>query len=209
MSALPYQSEPWISPRRLDHPAPWTEEDVPAYLRATVVDGTLVISPSPIAPPDVPEDLARRMQIIEGDLYVTPAPVNGHQMLVTILMSQLIGLFPYQEFAVMSAPNVFTYPPEYCNPDVVVAYRHAFDPRALYIDPTGIRLAIEVLSPSTEKLDREKKARIYRDIGIGHYWIADPRTGELFIMHGDALGIPDALKECGDAVREFALGMRP
>lgn len=192
-----------------DHPEPWSPADIPGWLRATVENGTLVISPSPIAPPDVPEGLARRMQIIEGDLYVTPAPVNGHQMLISILMSLLVGSFPHEEMAVMSAPNVFTRPPEYCNPDIVVANKRAFDPRGLYIDPSAVLLAIEVLSPSTARMDRERKARVYLEIGIANYWIADPRKGELLIMHGDPLDIPHVMQECGDAVREFALRMRP
>jgi Uma2 family endonuclease len=40
----------------------------------------------------------------------------------------------------------------------------------------------EVASPSTAKIDRTKKTRVYADAGVGHLWIVDPllRTLEVF-----------------------------
>ena len=43
----------------------------------------------------------------------------------------------------------------------------------------------EVLSPSTEKVDRGRKLDIYRREGVGHAWLVDPalRTVEVFRRH--------------------------
>ncbi len=45
----------------------------------------------------------------------------------------------------------------------------------------------EVLSPSTQSLDRNEKRALYHRHGIGHYWIVDPdaRLVEVF-AHAEA-----------------------
>jgi Uma2 family endonuclease len=40
----------------------------------------------------------------------------------------------------------------------------------------------EVLSPSTEKLDRAQKLRVYGREGVGHAWLMDLRSHTLEIM---------------------------
>ena len=40
----------------------------------------------------------------------------------------------------------------------------------------------EVLSPSTEPLDRGKKLRIYAREGVGHAWLVDPLAHTLEVM---------------------------
>jgi Uma2 family endonuclease len=45
--------------------------------------------------------------------------------------------------------------------------------RAIEGAPT---LAIEVLSPSTEQIDRRRKLHLYARHGVLHYWIVDPRA---------------------------------
>jgi Uma2 family endonuclease len=47
--------------------------------------------------------------------------------------------------------------------------------RAIEGAPT---LAIEVLSPSTEQIDRRRKLQLYARHGVVHYWIVDPRAGD-------------------------------
>jgi Uma2 family endonuclease len=40
----------------------------------------------------------------------------------------------------------------------------------------------EILSPSTERIDREKKLRIYARDGVGHAWLVDPIARTLEAM---------------------------
>lgn len=37
----------------------------------------------------------------------------------------------------------------------------------------GLLLAVEVLSPSTARADRQTKRRLYQDEGVPEYWIVD------------------------------------
>ena len=47
-------------------------------------------------------------------------------------------------------------------------------------------LVIEVLSPSTAGLDRDRKMRLYAEHGVPYYWIVDPETRsiEAFALAG-------------------------
>jgi Uma2 family endonuclease len=40
----------------------------------------------------------------------------------------------------------------------------------------------EVLSPSTEWLDRDKKLRVYAGAGVGHMWLVDPLARSLEVL---------------------------
>ena len=48
-------------------------------------------------------------------------------------------------------------------------------------------LAIEVLSPSTRRLDRGRKRALYDRAGVGEYWLVDPE-GEKVTVHRRAEG---------------------
>ena len=49
-------------------------------------------------------------------------------------------------------------------------------------------LVVEVLSPSTTRIDRERKVRLYAEYGAAYYWIVDPvgRAIEAYKLVGGA-----------------------
>ena len=57
------------------------------------------------------------------------------------------------------------------------------EPEAAYIE-TPPDCVCEILSPSTARLDRGPKRRIYAEAGIGHLWLLDPAEG---VLEGFAL----------------------
>lgn len=66
-------------------------------------------------------------------------------------------------------------------PDLV----HVSTARAPMLVPEGVRggpdLCVEVLSPSTEKLDRGAKRVLYARHGVTEYWIVDPDANRVEI----------------------------
>jgi hypothetical protein len=58
-------------------------------------------------------------------------------------------------------------------------------PQTAYIE-TAPDWICEVLSPSTQKIDRTDKLSIYAEFGVGHCWYVDPdaRTLEVFVLAG-------------------------
>ncbi|MBZ5564511.1 MAG: Uma2 family endonuclease [Acidobacteriia bacterium] len=123
----------------------------------------------------LPND-GKRYEIIEGELFVTPAPRSLHQVVVANLHLAL-GQFVKSQ----GLGRVFLAPL-----DVVLSEFDVVEPDLLYISKAhGSRLteanlrgapdlAIEVLSETSAKLDRTAKLKLYARFGVQEYWIIDP-----------------------------------
>lgn len=126
----------------------------------------------------------RRYELHDGELSVTPAPGTRHQRVSSALFSLLKAHVDTRRLGeVLYAPV-----------DVILADTTIVQPDLVYLDPTrahlvsdrGIEgpptLAIEILSPSTTRIDRRIKTDLYRRYGVPYYWIvdADARTVEAY-----------------------------
>ena len=56
----------------------------------------------------------------------------------------------------------------------------------------------EIISASTEQLDRQAKYDLYREQGVSYYLIADPSKRELDIYQLDAAGVYQKLSHDSD-----------
>jgi len=122
----------------------------------------------------LPDD-GNRYEVIDGELFVTPAPGVWHQSAIGELMAILR---PYvREHRI---GHVFTAPA-----DVVYGPRKMVQPD-LFVTPyvEGILpptweelgrpiLAVEVVSPSTALTDRREKRELYQSKGVPEYWVVD------------------------------------
>jgi Uma2 family endonuclease len=132
---------------------------------------------------ELPDD-GNRYEIINGKLYVTPAPAMRHQLVSTRLMRALdrhvvsarIGHVFHAPTAVILGPH------RQVQPDLLFISRE----RNKLVTSREVAgapdLAIEIVSPSSKKTDRAVKSAAYADSGISWYWIVDPdeRTVEEF-----------------------------
>jgi Uma2 family endonuclease len=41
---------------------------------------------------------------------------------------------------------------------------------------------IEILSPATERVDRERKHKLYAEFGVQEYWLVDPKAQRVEVM---------------------------
>lgn len=126
----------------------------------------------------------RRYEIIEGVLYMAPAPGEAHQSASIRLASYLLthvefaglGRVYPAPFDVELAANVVV------QPDVVVVL-HA---NGGIITPSHIRgapdLVIEITSPSTATHDRSRKLRAYARAGVMEYWLVDPHAQTVEVL---------------------------
>jgi Uma2 family endonuclease len=120
-----------------------------------------------------PDDNLRR-EVIDGELYVTPAPSRAHQHAVGEIFVALrahakcVGgealVAPFD--IILSAQNVVEPDVLYVAPDRM----HTLGKRAAHGVPS---LFVEVLSPSTTRADRGKKREAYARFGVPEYWIVD------------------------------------
>jgi Uma2 family endonuclease len=121
----------------------------------------------------IPSD-GRIYQIVDGEVYVTPAPSPLHQRASKRLQRQLEGYFESTGRAeVFNAPiDLILSDSDIMQPDiVVVADASSVTRRGIEAPPL---LVVEVVSPSTEKYDRQIKARRLAALKVPHYWVLDP-----------------------------------
>ncbi len=118
----------------------------------------------------MPDD-GHRYELNVGVLIVTPAPSYRHQLGVGELHMLLRSACP-PDLQVLLAPfDVALDDASVLQPDLLVAPKAHFTRRDL---PRSPLLAIEVLSPSTRRIDLSLKRSRYEEAGCPSYWVVDP-----------------------------------
>jgi Uma2 family endonuclease len=121
------------------------------------------------APPGV------RYELIDGELLVSPSPNHPHQRCVVAL---LVLLYTYCKrhrigWALTSPADIALERESILQPDIfVVPWRTPVAKRG-WSDVVRLRLAVNVLSPSTARGDRTVKRRFLQRHGVPEYWIVD------------------------------------
>ena len=136
----------------------WTVEDVRALIR---------------------EDRAwPRYELIDDELIVTPAPQLIHQGLASELWLQLrvwldrsgIGMAYTAPADIELRPGTITQPDVFVIPAGLTPRGDVLE----WSDVTRLLLAVEILSPASQRTDRITKRDFYLDTGVAEYWIVDP-----------------------------------
>jgi Uma2 family endonuclease len=122
----------------------------------------------------LPDD-GNRYEVIDGELFVTPAPSFDHQEAIArlyLLLSPYVTQHAAAHVIFAPADVVFS-PRRGLQPDLfVIPLVNGARPRR-FADAGRLLLAVEVLSPSTARADRVKKRSVYRQEGVSEYWIVD------------------------------------
>jgi Uma2 family endonuclease len=126
-----------------------------------------------------------RYQLIEGELFMAPAPNRFHQdisrnlefVLLKYLERNPIGKLYHAPFDVyLSEHNVF-------QPDIIFVAKNRYN---IFI-PAGAEGApnfvVEILSPRTAHLDTDLKPKIYKGTGVEELWIIDPKAKTIAIYY--------------------------
>jgi Uma2 family endonuclease len=131
----------------------------------------------------LPDD--RRYEVIDGELYLTPAPTPYHQI-VSRRIERLL-----EDHVEKAKVGIVIHAP--C--DVVLSQFDVLQPDIFFISTGRLAvigekyisdapdLVVEVLSPGTRKRDRFIKSKRYARFGVREMWIADPqkKTIEVFV----------------------------
>lgn len=131
-----------------------------------------------------PDD-GKRYEIIDGELYVTPAPNRRHQRL-----SKWIQHFLFQHVElerrlgeIYSAPfDVIMADDQVVQPDLVYVKKQ----RASLFSDRGLEgapdLVVEILSPRTRERDLTLKRSVYARFGVAEVWFVDPDTDRISVL---------------------------
>jgi Uma2 family endonuclease len=133
----------------------------------------------------LPDD-GRRYEVIRGFLYVSPTPSVIHQRALGRLFLKLHRFVLAAGLGeVLFAPVDVLLPREIAapvQPDLMF-FRTGNQPGVEAMNFQGVPdLVVEILSPSTRRLDRSIKLAAYRDAGVPEFWLADPRSSMLSIF---------------------------
>lgn len=130
----------------------------------------------------LPDD-GHRYELIDGSLIVSPAPRHAHQVVLGNLYVLLRLACPPDLQVVLAPFAVGLADDTEVQPDLLVAPRARFTERDL---PGPPLLAVEVLSPSTRRVDLLLKRDRYQAAGIPSYWLVDPGGPSLTVLELDA-----------------------
>ncbi|MBM3934169.1 MAG: Uma2 family endonuclease [SAR202 cluster bacterium] len=140
---------------------------------------------------NLPESEDKRYELIEGELYMVPAPKFAHQ----IISKKLFRVI--DEFVERGKLGVVAYAPV----DVVLSVEDVMQPDIIYVssDRESIitednvqgapDLVIEILSPGTAGRDRTIKRGKYARFGVREYWIVDPQKRTLEVTTAGKKGL--------------------
>ena len=120
---------------------------------------------------DTMPDDGHRYELVDGTLLVSPSPTLRHQLAVKRLLRLLDDASPAELTSLPAPFDVVLSDGTVFLPDVLVARQADLTARDLPAPPV---LAVEVLSPSTRSIDQVLKYARYAEAGVDHYWIVDP-----------------------------------
>lgn len=133
-------------------------------------------------------------EIIDGELFVSPRPAPAHAHASSALGIDIGGSF-HGKRSGGSGPGgwwIVDEPELHLGPNVVVPDlagwrqdRMPFFPKTAWFDLVP-DWACEVLSPSTERLDRVRKLNVYARAGLAHLWLVDPLAQTLEVYRLEA-----------------------
>jgi Uma2 family endonuclease len=154
---------------------------------------------------DVPEHFVAEM--FDGELYASPRPALPHTRAASLLGAELTGPFDRG----LNGPGgwvILDEPELHFGNDVLVPDIAGWRRNRLPNVPADAYLTLapdwicEVLSPSTETIDRTKKLRIYARVRVAHAWLLDPLRQTLEVLSLDsATWAPVAIHEGRGTVR--------
>lgn len=153
-----------------------------------------------------PEDHLRR-EIVDGELIVSPSPIVRHQDAVG---NVFIGLKSYARKAggqAFVAPlDVLLAPDNVVEPDVLfIRADHAHQVGDKFIE-NAPDLVVEISSPSTRRLELVRKRELYERFGVPEYWYVDLEAErvEVYVLTEERYPAPQ-LKYAGELLESAQL----
>jgi Uma2 family endonuclease len=136
----------------------------------------------------IPED-GKRYEIVNGVLYMSPAPSWSHQEIILEIAAHLRnyfrltatgGVFITPVDVELSANTLF-------QPDIVVLLKTSRNKLQGHHIVGAPDLVVEVVSPTSQTHDRYRKIAAYARAGVPEYWIVDPdsQTVEALFLEND------------------------
>ncbi|RRJ98968.1 Uma2 family endonuclease [Opitutaceae bacterium TAV4] len=130
-------------------------------------------------------DVGPQYQLVEGDLFMAPAPNRFHQTVageIYYALKLYLDKNPIGK-AYIAPFDVFLTDLNVYQPDVCFFSQERYP----FLTDEGASgppdIVVEVLSPRTAHLDLGLKKEIYARTGVLEYWVVDPATHQVSVWH--------------------------
>ena len=146
----------------------------------------------------LPDD-GNKYELVHGELFVTPAPAPGHEVILARLTEILRPFVAANNLGVIYHPRaVVRFKGSEVEPDLMVRQPPTTSDLAWEDWPIPI-LVVEVVSPFTKRRDRVQKRNFYLEAGVSEYWIIDAEDRSVAVVR----------PEEGDRLEREAVGWCP
>lgn len=134
-----------------------------------------------------------RAELIDGELFMMAPPMTVHQRILVKL------IFEIETYIRKNGGNCELLPApfgvyikkddrNYVEPDIsVICHGDRLDEKGCHGAPD---LVIEIVSPSSRKMDYVRKPALYKETGVQEYWIVDPEKEIVTVYTAERWDIP-------------------
>src|SRR6516162_2614808 len=124
-----------------------------------------------------------RYQLIQGDLYMAPAPNRFHQEISRNLQFELHSYLKRNPIGKLFNAPFDVYLDEFnvFQPDIIVVPNERLEILTEEGAEGAPELVVEILSPKTRRLDPLNKKQEYARAGVKELWIIDPEPRSIMI----------------------------
>ncbi|MDE6405541.1 MAG: Uma2 family endonuclease [Lachnospiraceae bacterium] len=134
-----------------------------------------------------------RAELIDGEMFMMATPMTIHQRILVKL------IFEIETFIRKNKGNCELLPApfgvyikkddrNYVEPDIsVICHEDKLDEKGCHGAPDWV---IEIVSPSSRKMDYMRKTALYQETGVREYWIVDPKKEMVTIYEAGRWDIP-------------------
>jgi Uma2 family endonuclease len=131
---------------------------------------------------DLPED-ARRTEIVDGDLVVSPTPSYYHQSIATALAAKIYPFVKQKALGEFFGSAVHVVLAEHVNfePDLCFLATANLDRLQSPVIAGPPDLIIEIISESNRTHDTVVKVQNYERYGVAEYWLVDQREQHISV----------------------------
>jgi Uma2 family endonuclease len=134
-----------------------------------------------VADLDDMDDLGHHVELISGGLLVNARPSTWHTTVMLNLWRFLADQAP-AEYVVLAEQGIKVDDGTRPEPDVLVLRAGAVDPDASTYSGRDVVLAVEIVSPGSERRDRRDKPPLYAEAGVTHFWRVE-REDDAPVVH--------------------------
>lgn len=134
-----------------------------------------------------------RAELIDGEMFMMAPPMTVHQRILVKLVFEIETYIRKNKGNCELLPAPFgVYIKKdnrnYVEPDIsVICHGDRLDEKGCHGAPDWI---IEIVSPSSKKMDYERKTALYREAGVREYWIVDPDRETVTVYEAERWDAP-------------------